>query len=1225
MQFKQTSSVSRLYTAVDNGDAPPGRLLYLLPQSVTNPPAQISFADSWSAQPGAYLFLAQPLQAGTEPAFAAAAQAFLTDPRLAGARFVWFDQPNDSGLLSGTAIQVYQPLGQSGFATAFPIGFPLRNMALFIAANVAVAIDVANAGFTFTQQGNQSIYFTSGWGGTAVFGVGTTATLPLAGRFAGCLQFVLNLTVAQQAELGIGLRYYYAAPLDVKNPAAATADFFLESLAYPLFADAVTLYAALDPPAPLDGTRSVLAFHAADAGLPAGGSVAPLTSCLRSTLGDVFSLQPLTGADAPTGFAAFVFAAQPHASVATGQPSPPPSPRDGLCLTPRGEFGLHAARTGTVDLMCGLSGVEYIQLQPESNVISFVPGGNAFAAGFFPGQPPGYTTVTPLVPPTTSYVRILTRSANAVAAPMFDYYAQPDQSVLYNYGGGLPASPLTMLAPVPVLAAIVGADDQPVPIMAYGGLNGLDLAAYQQMESQIVSPRRRNLIGKPPKVARPRPDAAVPTSPRSTTPQGLLATYVAGSPVWDQIVLGRTGAAQQDFCFTAVSDDLLAAFQRNKLFLVVSDPDAIKAYLQSTDAQIELGSDPTEPWHFNIAPAAWSGFGTILIIKFYDMAVGELAGQPSTWAFGPEFNAKNAANVSQTIGAIVAAAAAANDPDLATFLNAVSDPNWNGILVLNADAPISNLPPQLAGLAAGIDQSKFYAHHIGINVSKINVEDPTKIDIYNSSVFGLIHYVAPAPLQPNIGDYQFQVTRLKVLFLDSDVASFSSEIELEVNTLFGEPVTLEAPGGGPNDDNIVHLFGVYQRQVVNGHVSESYAFQTQSGEASIFDFLTHAGKATSATLNAVQLNKGQFITVTQPWQIKPQPAGAQRANQVSIITTTAPHTLQIGDSVVLEEVADDTFDGLYQVVSVPNSTSFTFSQPGEPDAQSGGGMARPTKTDSRFVFWGLIDFKALPGFDVFSFGREGGTTPNGVNVGNLIIEMTFDSAADPPVPQFDFDVSKLSFDAAGSFARKASLFNHFPLTIAGFTQAKQGSAPTDLGFMGVQTPLNQASLDYPWFSLNFNLNLGSPGALAAEAGFVATLTAAWSPLSGGDPDVYTVFVGLKLPGSSGASREISLEGIFHVTFRTLEILTPPDKANTFILVLYDIGFKFLSFKFPPNGQVNFVLFGNPDAPGGNTSLGWYAAYAKSQTTPAGGGGGNQQQLQRLARPAAALEDLRGEA
>jgi hypothetical protein len=149
--------------------------------------------------------------------------------------------------------------------------------------------------------------------------------------------------------------------------------------------------------------------------------------------------------------------------------------------------------------------------------------------------------------------------------------------------------------------------------------------------------------------------------------------------------------------------------------------------------------------------------------------------------------------------------------------------------------------------------------------------------------------------------------------------------------------------------------------------------------------------------------------------------------------------------------------------------------------------------------------------------------------------------------------------------------------------------------MGVQTPLSQSALAYPWFSLDYNLNLGTPGSLAAAAGFVATLTVAWSPAQGSN---YRVFVGLKLPGSSGAKRSIPIEGLFDITFKSLQIVSPA--PDTFVLVLYGIGFSFLSFTFPPTGQVNFALFGDPSAQGkGDTSLGWYAAYAKP--------GSNQQQ------------------
>ena len=60
------------------------------------------------------------------------------------------------------------------------------------------------------------------------------------------------------------------------------------------------------------------------------------------------------------------------------------------------------------------------------------------------------------------------------------------------------------------------------------------------------------------------------------------------------------------------------------------------------------------------------------------------------------------------------------DTDLAYFVNTVMlDPQWNGILVLNAEVPMSGLPPQLEGLAAGIDASQFQAHHVGVNVTPV--------------------------------------------------------------------------------------------------------------------------------------------------------------------------------------------------------------------------------------------------------------------------------------------------------------------------------------------------------------------------------------------------------------------------------------------------------------------------------------------------------------------------
>ncbi|HEX9002909.1 MAG TPA: hypothetical protein VGB07_23575 [Blastocatellia bacterium] len=1265
MQFSQTTDVPQLYLASGAGSPASGTLLYLLPQNAASTPTPISFADSWNKFSGTYIFLEEPLAIGNA-VFAAAAWSFLANTRQQGVRFAWINTPDGTNPLTGTTIAAYQT-GQSGgnptYATGYPVTFPFQSVTLSMTSKTAITVDDTNFAFGFTQQSTPAIYLSAQFGKVKIYGDGngitSSMTLPLAGNLAGCLQFELELTQQNLTDLDVGLRYFFAVPPELRSPASTPQDgsFDLASLRYPIFNQGLTLYANLDPLAALDASRTFFAFNAADAGQASIAAAAAVPSYFNATMGDAFTLQPLTGSAAPTAFSALVFATNQQASA--------PTAHDPFYLVPRGDFALQVARSGTVNLMCGLSGVEYVELGTGTNIVSFFPGNNAFAAGYFPGQKPGYTNLQPSVAPTTAFAAVTQQQSGQTGT--LDYYAQPDQSVLYNYNAQSPSGvTIPALASVPVLAGTINqapASSLVYPLLPYSGLAGQSLAAYQQMESQIVSPVRRTaLLAAPPVAQQSQPFP----SRYSATPQGLLATYTPDSPlIWDQIILAKMTATPEQFRLSSVQGNLLSAFQSNKLFLVVSKPAAIQDSLFGPNAQISIGDDPSELWNFNLDPtpnpqtgqSPWATYNTIFIVKFSDLSISELAGQPSAWAFADYFN-DSPATTSQTIAGIINTAAESNDADFAAFLNAVNNPNWNGILALNVMAPLSSLPPELAGLAAGIDPDLFFAHHIGINTSKINVpETPGDLSISDSSIFGLINYQAPGPLPPGGADYQYEVEQLKVLFLNSAVASFSSIIDLEVNNLFGESAKLAGSA-----ENIVRMYGVYQQHVVNGQTLDSYLFQTASGQVSIFYLQSNV-------LNAVQFSKGQFVTI-RPQPIDIASNGAVRTNGVTTITTTVPHQLNVGDSVNISGVTDSSFTGLFAVASVPSPTTFTFAQTGQPNASSGGGEILATETYAQFVFWGVMDFKSLPGFDLFSFGRPtsfiattankgavraGGvatittTAPHGLTVGervevygvadksfngfftiasvpsataftyqqqqqpdstsgngaaapdevtglsfgNLAIDLNFDSAVTPIAPVFVFDASQLSFDLASSKSRAGSFFTNFPLTVAGFTQAKQGTSPTGAGYMGLQSPLTLSALTYPWYSLNFNLNLGSPGALASQAGFIAGLTAAWSP--GGN--TYKAFTGLKLPGSNGSKREITIEGIFNITFKTLEILV--QENNQYILVLYNIGFKFLAFTFPPSGQVNFVLFGDPNgAADGNTSLGWYAAYAKDAKPPA---------------------------
>jgi|GEM_PF-600852 len=65
--------------------------------------------------------------------------------------------------------------------------------------------------------------------------------------------------------------------------------------------------------------------------------------------------------------------------------------------------------------------------------------------------------------------------------------------------------------------------------------------------------------------------------------------------------------------------------------------------------------------------------------------------------------------------------------------------------------------------------------------------------------------------------------------------------------------------------------------------------------------------------------------------------GAVRLAGVVTITTTAAHSLIVGQAATIGAVSDATFNGTFTIVSVPTSTTFTYAQNGLLDATSGGG------------------------------------------------------------------------------------------------------------------------------------------------------------------------------------------------------------------------------------------------------------------------------------------------
>jgi hypothetical protein len=102
------------------------------------------------------------------------------------------------------------------------------------------------------------------------------------------------------------------------------------------------------------------------------------------------------------------------------------------------------------------------------------------------------------------------------------------------------------------------------------------------------------------------------------------------------------------------------------------------------------------------------------------------------------------------------------------------------------------------------------------------------------------------------------------------------------------------------------------------------------------------------------------------------------------------------------------------------------------------------------------------------------------------------------------------------------------------------------------------------------------------------MLAAWAP---GSPKSPNVAIGLKLPGTGGSGGSLlSLESVLKLKIGGLQFVRADD--GTYVLELDRIALSVLMLTFPPGGQVDALLFADPTGKD-HTTLGWYAAYAKT--------------------------------
>jgi hypothetical protein len=557
----------------------------------------------------------------------------------------------------------------------------------------------------------------------------------------------------------------------------------------------------------------------------------------------------------------------------------------GLGMTPHGRFRLRfsdqainlaaaaveAAAKEAQEFACGGVGTERIAVAAEltGNLMLELRAGCPGAVTTLAGE----TKLTDAT--TTAWARLWATGGELT------YQAQPSGQAAYFVATGNDSGTVPMLPYLPIAVARIGDGEQAPfwPMVPLAGLERASSAPALALETTAIAPARKAILDREEAAREDTGDRRTLLSAvagfdevekvTAVTPGGLEASFIREDGVerWEAVELARLlatvpgNAGRLRFAGAkGVVEPLRAALLTSQQFLVVSDPTAILPFFAGDDAKVTLRG-----WEFLLDPATWSDHGTILIVKNTPVALQSLLGDTGAWTSAGAFN-RNATAVSRRLLAIAAEARASlqdsqarlarfagedeplAEPDLQFFVDTVLDsPDWNGVLFLNAG--LGRFPNDLAGMRAGLDPDRLYAHHLGVTQTPFT----TLAELQNrsSSMFGLIRYDSSGQPKGNGLEYVFRVRELGVRFADSDIRDFRATVDLSLGPMFGQRATLE--DGRPA-------------------VSEMVGARHRRGDEDVYAFTAGEPirlKLGTGPLQGVDLLQGEFATES----VSPLPGG----------------------------------------------------------------------------------------------------------------------------------------------------------------------------------------------------------------------------------------------------------------------------------------------------------------------------------------------------------------
>lgn len=815
-----------------------------------------------------------------------------------GQLFSWFDLSWDS--TTSTIVLPPSPTAQISTLNGNVVagyGFNFRQFQLRFPATSQWSISVNSKGkkinFETTDHSN-FIFDTNQFDSSSEtqLDIGTKMSVGISDARQGGVKFNISACVEHFELLKAGFHYYH----DSSTTGASNYEAFTFPLLDPETGDA-PLKCTLNPLMPTNASQSLFKVSGKN----------NLATNLTTVMGNSVQLKAKPESNEQGDPSGFGLVNYPSGNQETGL----------YCLTMQGTFALicTAAPSDVYDgehqLLCGLSGTEHIGF---SDIDSDSPGDytDADLIDFIPGKPAWVPTFPVLKPKpgsanpsakldlvverenfTTSWVQIRSEHTGGYGG---NYYSQPITSSLFT---GTNETGSQFLSVFPAISGNTHNYGYTMcfPMVPYA--NATAPSSYPdsdttltEFEFQILNPTRKKLIitDESLETVENLYKAAAKTHPVHTTlttsPQGFLVEVEEANEIqnWADIRFGTTKnpavAADKDFHIANPSYIVQSAFKTNQQFLVATKADS----LGKLAAEAGPAGSPTFhntisianwPFHINIGETSFGDYSNVFISKFCKGSLIDRIQNVKSWTMPEHFIGTDKFTQGQVSGwlqnycqKIINSYEKEGNVAFENIYNILHDKEWNGIVVFNVDIGVNDFPEELKGLLGGIDMSRFKANHFGIEVNHISVDKDTGVlsDTITSSLFGLIDYVDPEYAKGKIPpgktdvDYDFKVLKLEVLFENSGISNFASELQLTMNQLYGDQVTnlYKDPYY-----NTILLKGTYE----NHNGQNTYMFTEDSSQANSEGALVHLSNPRRFTLASnvlgyVEVLKVQFKTTS---------------------------------------------------------------------------------------------------------------------------------------------------------------------------------------------------------------------------------------------------------------------------------------------------------------------------------------------------------------------------